>query len=315
MCELLGISASRPVATQAILRNFRRRGGEAATGASLRRGPRLVPIGETATGASLRRGPRLVPIGETATGASLRRGPRLVPIGETADNPDGWGIGYLRAGRFELFKEPSPAAESHRYLEVADGAHTDLLIGHVRKARLPRVNSLVNTHPFRHDCCGREWVFAHNGLVPDAIELARRATQAPCTPAGATDSEHAFCHLLENIAQHFHRPLTGSVAPWLEALSALSGVISTHGKFNFLISDGTHLIAYGHDRLHYCEQRGGDGHEETWIATEPLTPDRWQPFAPGEMRIYRAGALVGRMPRARDLSSEDDVGSHAMNRR
>lgn len=232
--------------------------------------------------------------------------------GDTADNPDGWGIAFLRDDRFTVHKEPQPAAHSHRFVELAASLHTDLLIGHVRKARLPRVNSLANTHPFLHTCCGREWVFAHNGLVPEAIELARRTLHLPCTPTGETDSEHAFCHLLENISRHFHEQPAAGVAPWFIELAALSGLIATHGKFNFLISDGTHLIAYGHDRLHYRE-RHGDGGEEVWIATEPLTADPWQPFETGELRIYRRGLLVDRVPTPHAIASIVMANDHTMN--
>ena len=245
MCELLGISSSRPANAQGLLHAFRRRGGE------------------------------------------------------TADNPDGWGIASLRGDRFMLHKEPLPAAYSHDFAEATASVHSDILIGHVRKARLPRINTLANTHPFLHTCCGREWVFAHNGLVPEAIELANRNSRPPCTPAGETDSEHAFCHLLENISRHFHEPPTAGVAPWFTALAALSKLISVHGKFNFLISDGVHLIAYGHDRLHFREHHGDGDIEEAWIATEPLTTEAWLPFEPGELRIYRQGRLVDRVPASR----------------
>lgn len=259
MCELLGVSTSRPVRAQAVLSAFQKRGGE------------------------------------------------------VADNPDGWGIAFLRGERFMLHKEPLPAAHSRRFVELAASVDTDLLIGHVRKARLPRVNTPANTHPFQHTCCGREWVFAHNGLVPEAIEMARRAPHLPCTPAGETDSEHAFCHLLENISQHFHEPPATGVAPWLTALAALSGSISVHGKFNFLISDGIHLIAYGHDRLHYRERRGDGENEEAWIATEPLTADPWHPFERGELRIYRRGRLIGRVPTLRETTTAVVTNDRSMN--
>ncbi len=259
MCELLGISSSRPVSAQAVLHAFRRRGGE------------------------------------------------------TADNPDGWGIAFLRGDRFTLHKEPLPAARSHGFVELAASVHTDLLVGHVRKARLPRVNTLANTHPFRHACCGREWVFAHNGLVPEAIELAHRDPHPPCTPAGETDSEHAFCHLLENISRHFHESPAAGVAPWFTALGTLSGLIAEHGKFNFLISDGIHLIAYGHDRLHYREHSGDGDIEAAWIATEPLTAEAWQPFETGELRIYRRGRLIGRVPTLRAIASPTITNDRSMN--
>ncbi len=306
MCELLGISSSRPVNAQTLLHALRRRGGE------------------------------------------------------TADNADGWGLAFLRDDRFMLDKEPLPAAHSRRFAELAAALHTDLLIAHVRKARLPRVNTLANTHPFLHTCCGREWVFAHNGLVPEAIALAHCDPHPPCTPAGETanapslargprlvpigetDSEHAFCHLLETISRHFHEPPAAGVAPWFTALAALSGLIAAHAKnklprrkrrgirspkhstpqaagnwtrreFNFLISDGAHLIAYGHDRLHYRERRGDGQTEEAWVATEPLTAEPWQPFEPGELRIYRRGRLIGRVPSPHATASTVVTNDRSMN--
>ena len=51
---------------------------------------------------------------------------------------------------------------------LAAGLTSDLLIAHVRKANPPTARVPANTHPFRRDCCGRAWVFAHNGAVPGA---------------------------------------------------------------------------------------------------------------------------------------------------
>ncbi len=233
--------------------------------------------------------------------------------GETADNTDGWGMAFLRDDRFVLHKEPLPAARSHGYVELAGSVQTDLLIAHVRKARLPRVNTLANTHPFRHHCCGRDWVFAHNGLVPEAIALAQNDAHPPCKPAWQTDSEHAFCHLLENISRHIHEPPASGLEPWFEALAALSGLIAAHGKFNFLISDGVYLIAYGHDRLHYCEHVGGEKDEAVWIATEPLTAGPWQAFETGELRVYRRGRLIGRVLTPHAAVSAIASNTHSLN--
>ncbi len=103
------------------------------------------------------------------------------------------------------------------------------------------------------------------------------------------------------------------VEPWFEALAALSGLIATHGKFNFLISDGIHLIAYGHDRLHYRERRENEEAEETWIATEPLTAEPWQPFERGELRIYRRGRLINRALTPRETVSEVVTNDRSLN--
>jgi glutamine amidotransferase len=78
---------------------------------------------------------------------------------------------------------------------------------------------LANTHPFRRICCGREWVFAHNGVIPDAITLAPPSAEKLCIPSGETDSEQAFCVLLDGIAPAFTASQSGSDGVWLEALA------------------------------------------------------------------------------------------------
>lgn len=214
--------------------------------------------------------------------------------GLMADNPDGWGLAWWEDGAFRLSKEPLPASRSPLFAGLSDIVRSSLVIAHVRKARLPPINTLDNTHPFQRACCGKAWVFAHNGLVPDVVGMERANRGQICQPSGETDSEYAFCHLLSHIAA------LGDGAPFA-AVAAISELIASHGKFNFLMSDGEYLIAYGHDRLHYLERAGmetPDGmHADcVMIATEPLLGSgAWIPFAAGELRIYRAGRLAERI--------------------
>lgn len=219
--------------------------------------------------------------------------------GRTADNPDGWGLAYLENGRFRLYKEPVAGASSVRFAQLGENVCSELILAHVRKARYPRVNTLDNTHPFMQSCCGRQWVFAHNGLVPEVVEAERANQGAVCWPGGETDSEHAFCHLLSEIARCFNTVSPGDGGDWFQALAAVSEIIASSGKFNFLLSDGEHLIAYGHDRLHYTHGSAQDALtaldvDLVMVATEPLTTeDSWHAFEPGELRVFRAGRLVG----------------------
>jgi len=80
----------------------------------------------------------------------------------------------------------------------------------------------------------------------------------------------------------------------------VSGLVASLGQFNFVMSDGEHLIAYGHDRLHYLErpssgQFDGLTVNSVLVATEPLDENKkWTAFEPGELRVYRAGRMVGR---------------------
>lgn len=222
---------------------------------------------------------------ETPLGEFSQRGGRL------ADNPDGWGIAWREDGRFQLHKEPVPGCDSGRFAELGEQLRSDLVIAHVRKAKWPPINTLNNTHPFLHACCGRRWAFAHNGLVPEIVPLEAANRKRVCQPAGETDSEFAFCHLLSHVSQ-FEQEADHPAdhpADWLALLGSISEGIARHGKFNFLLSDGEYLIAYGHDRLHYREASAGG----VLIATEPLgETSGWLAFAPDELRIYQAGRYL-----------------------
>lgn len=206
--------------------------------------------------------------------------------GEAANNPDGWGVASWVSGGLRIEKAPEPGASSARFGWLAKTLRSELLIAHVRKARHPPVPGLQNTHPFAHACCGREWVFAHNGMVPEIIGPA--APGAVCKPRGETDSEHAFCRLLGEIAGCYEG--AGSDR-WMDRLAARASDIAALGKFNFLLSDGRFLLAYGHDRLHHLEHPGGrEG--LALVATEPLSPEKWMPFSRGELRVYERGKLA-----------------------
>jgi len=222
--------------------------------------------------------------------------------GQTADNPDGWGITYWEEASFRLFKAPEPAAGSALFDGLCMVVRSSLILAHVRKANYPPVNTLANTHPFLSKCCGKEWAFAHNGLVPDVVALELARENPVCRPGGQTDSEYAFCHLLGDIAQRFEGVQLPDTASWPQMFATISELIASYGKFNFLMSDGEHLIAYGHDRLYYLERHGSAEQEMGWpedtalVATHPLGDEQgWIPFERGELRLYRLGSLIGRI--------------------
>jgi len=229
--------------------------------------------------------------------------------GYAADNSDGWGIAWREDGEFRLQKAPTPAAQCATYARLAPTIVSDLVIAHVRKAKHPPINHFSNTHPFQRECCGKPWVFAHNGLVPDIMNDAGMQLAGARRPEGATDSEYAFCFLLDQIANWCQNPASGD--RWLGELAPLSGLIASFGQFNFLLSDGMYLIAYGHDRLHYRESLRA-GRHVALIASVPLTQDEpWQAFAPGELRVYRAGRLVRAAVTCQGIRRAGDVPAFA----
>lgn len=221
--------------------------------------------------------------------------------GEVADNPDGWGLASWESGAFRLSKEPTPAHQSALFAQLSGSTRSNLIIAHVRKASFPPIRNMSNTHPFQRVCCGKEWIFAHNGMVPDIVNIESAADNPVCCPMGETDSEYAFCHLLGRIAEQFNDLIPLEPTAWVDNLAAEIELVSSHGKFNFLMSDGEHLIAYGHDRLHYLEfsspdQPGGALVNSVLVATESLDKSKaWIAFQPGELRLYRSGKMIGRM--------------------
>lgn len=215
--------------------------------------------------------------------------------GETADNPDGWGLAYVEGDAVRIRKAPEAAARSALFMELADKIHSRLVIAHVRKANPPTAHTVENTHPFMRACCGRDWVFAHNGKVPELLVPQGCCHPRQARPDGDTDSERAFCYLLEEIAAIEATPSEATGA-WLETLALRSAAIAEYGQFNFLMTEGEHLIAYGHDRL-YSQQRTEAGAPSVIIASAPLPDgDAWEAFLPGELRVYRDGRLLDRWP-------------------
>lgn len=119
--------------------------------------------------------------------------------GLTDHHRDGWGIAFFEGKGVRVFVDPSPSADSPVAELVKHYPIRSLnVIAHIRKATQGEVR-LENTHPFQRELWGRYWIFAHNGNLKDFVpRLSGRFL-----PVGTTDSEHAFCHILDHLAQRF----------------------------------------------------------------------------------------------------------------
>ena len=118
-------------------------------------------------------------------------------------------------------------------------------IAHIRKATQGHI-LLENCHPFMRELWGRHWIFAHNGDLKDYNPAMSGVYQ----PVGSTDSELAFCALLQGLRKAF----PGSQPPLDELfaeLATLTREITQSGVFNFLMSNGQALFAHCSTRLHY----------------------------------------------------------------
>ena len=228
--------------------------------------------------------------------------------GLTGVHADGWGIAFYEDNAWRLFLDPLPSASSAVARFVREyPIKSRNVIAHIRKATQGRT-TLANTHPFRRELWGCEWIFAHNGNLADLPDLAGRRFQ----PIGNTDSEHAFCWLLDELTQCFSG--MPSVQALKEALTQLAAQLTQLGQCNFLLGFKDVLFAHCSTNLWYLIRRAPfavahladadlsvDFSEVTSpddrvavIATEPLTDNEcWTRFAPGELLVFKEGACLG----------------------
>lgn len=154
--------------------------------------------------------------------------------GRTDTHHDGWGIAFFEGAGVRHFVDHQAAVDSPvATLIKTYPIKSRNVIAHIRKATQGEV-ALENCHPFVRELWGRYWVFAHNGDLKEFAPLLDGAFR----PVGTTDSERAFCYLLQELRRRFgdDRP---ALAALEAALAELVPAIAAHGTFNMMLSDGT----------------------------------------------------------------------------
>lgn len=246
------------------------------------------------------------------TGLTLRGG-------KTGPHADGWGLS-LYEGRFaRTFLEQDPAHSSRLAQYLRENAIlTRLAIAHVR--RMTRgVASLPNTHPFVRILDKRHIVFAHNGTLPNVKERALRFEST----LGDTDSEHAFCVILEALRAAYGASYPEDARELGKTLFELGNELGSDGVFNFLFADGQSLFARCGDSLHAIERRApfgpatlvdaevrvhfgdvlgaSENARQAVVATAPLTRDEtWHKLAAGSLLVLGQGEILHRFEPAPD---------------
>ena len=227
--------------------------------------------------------------------------------GRTDHHADGWGIAFFEGAGVRHFVDSAQACDS----PVADlirryPIKSKHVISHIRKATVGAVQ-LENCHPFVRELWGRYWVFAHNGDLKDYAPRLHGQFRA----VGDTDSEQAFCWLMQELAKaHASVPPVDELT---RTLAELVPQVARHGTFNFLLSNGEALWAHASTKLCYVvrqhpfatarlsdEDLSVNFADHTTpndrvavVATTPLTADeQWTTFAPGELRVFVDGAPV-----------------------
>lgn len=236
--------------------------------------------------------------------------------GCTDHHSDGWGIAFFESEavtpnlpgkgvRYFVDKESaatSPIAKMLRNYPIK--SHN--VIAHVRKATVGNVK-LENCHPFVRELWGRYWVFAHNGDLKDYAPHLHGAFR----PVGDTDSEQAFCWILQELAKsHAGVP---SVEELTCTLNELAPQVAKFGTFNFLLSNGQALWAHASTKLHYVLRQppfthihlkdediradlaalNGPEDRLAIVVTEPLTTnEQWTAMVPGQLTVFVEGSVA-----------------------
>jgi glutamine amidotransferase len=227
--------------------------------------------------------------------------------GATGEHQDGWGLASFDPESHELhiYREHTPAAFSPVAAHLASQDLKALYsLAHIRKAT-QGVVALENCHPFRRSLGGRDWVFAHNGDIKGSIPSGD-----PYRPIGNTDSEAAFCWILNRLQQEGENDPDDGLNLF-PLLNDCSRQLASQGIYNCLISNGSWLYAFCGSKLHTITRRAPfttatladddvtvDFSQETTqqdvvtiVSTEPLTcNEQWRALAPGESMLLIQGA-------------------------
>jgi predicted glutamine amidotransferase len=164
--------------------------------------------------------------------------------GATDVHSDGWGIAFFEGRAPASSSTPSRPAprRSPNWCASTRSVRRTSSPTSARRRRAPI--GLENTHPFMRELWGRYWIFAHNGNLLDFAP----ALDGSFIPVGLTDSERAFCWLLQELRQRF-----GSTPPAAATLFAAIHELTLesrrYGEFNFLLSNGDWLFAHASTKL------------------------------------------------------------------
>ena len=226
--------------------------------------------------------------------------------GLTDVHKDGWGIAFFEGKGARQFLDPLPSAHSPIAELVRNyPIKSKNVVAHIRKATQGKV-SLENTHPFARELWGHQWIFAHNGNLLDY----NPPLSGRFLPVGSTDSEIAFCWLLQELSEKFKTlPKYEDLFSTLQELTVKVGKL---GEFNYLLANGETLFAHCSTQLSYIirqapfataslkdQEMTVDFSEVTnnedrvaIVATQPLTDNEaWIPMKPGTLWRFREGVV------------------------
>lgn len=249
--------------------------------------------------------------------------------GHTGEHADGYGLAFHDDKVCRHFIDDGRASDSAlaEFLR-RHPIRARTVLAHVRKATQGAVH-LSNCHPFVREWQGRHWSFCHNGDLKDF----HPRLGGSCQPVGDTDSERAFCWILQELRRRFRERRAAGWQQLAPVIADLAARIARHGSFNFVLTDGRAVYAHASTRLFWLQREhpfptahlvdhdialdlsvaNGLDDRMVLLATEPLTRNEtWTPFRSGELQVFVAGEPVWRRTvRPEDTATTDIRNVHA----
>ncbi|HKI73860.1 MAG TPA: class II glutamine amidotransferase [Pseudomonadales bacterium] len=240
--------------------------------------------------------------------------------GQTDHHKDGWGVAWFAQDDALVIREPRAAASSAQmhFVSTQDFEST-FVLSHIRRATVGEL-ALRNTQPFSRELGGRLHVFAHNGMLEGLWD--RYTLSGRFQPLGETDSEYAFCLLMDRMAAIWQdrRSPPGTQAR-LEIFQTFVKEMAELGPANFIYSDGEVMLAHANRRTHpdgihppglyylcrKCESEPkpvdttslristlADSQDIVLLASVPLTEEHWSAVGEGEVLMLERGMVVSK---------------------
>ena len=238
--------------------------------------------------------------------------------GQSGPHADGWGVAFYEGRAVQIYREIEPAAQSEWMHFLCQHQHqSKCVISHIRKATHGEL-ALRNTQPFSRKIGGATHVFCHNG---DLEDIRASLGETRILPIGETDSEYAFCYLVEQLEKLWQQG-TPALAARVALLRQVFDRFAGMGPANILYSDSEYLYAYANRRtqssgrveppgMYYlcrdceCDKEAlplaglelnalvkDQRQTVVLFASVPLSPEPWKPLAENQLIVASEGRIV-----------------------
>lgn len=210
-------------------------------------------------------------------------------------NIHGWGIGSYREGLARVIRRESAALDGEHVSGEFDVAmnsiSSEVIVGHLRLASSGRVIR-ENSHPFKLNFLGYDWVMVHNGtgrrineMVPHQERLLEESTN---------DSARAFEYLRKEIISYYCSDDKKSLIEAVRFAYAKLIENDPQGSYNIILSNGYLSWCFIHWRPFYVLNREKASHNVAIISTIKLTDNEdWIEVKPGHMKKARMHVYNG----------------------